>query len=206
MVRIILILLCSILSYAFAESKVLHVSTIPSNADIYIGEVNPNHAKNPAYVSPAFINIADDTLENEILISLFNPGFTDTTLKVKLSAKDTSFIIISQQPVFDNNFLDKQQSQLSKRKRANFGKGLMKVSLIPFAVGLVSSAVAYYEIEQAKDCKKTIKNTSIETDRTQETRDDFRNYRSKAKTAKGFTYAGFLTGATLLSIGFILSF
>ena len=205
MIRTFMILLCSMLSFAFAESKVLHVSTIPNNADIYIGETNPDHSKDPTYVSPAFIS-TDDSLANDILISLFNPGFMDTTIRVRLSEKDTSFIIVSQQPILDEEILQAQQSKLSKRSRRGFGKDLMKFSLIPFALSLVSGAITYYEISKADDCKKSLKNTSIESEHYQDTRDDFRNYQRKGRYAKGFTYAAFITGASLLSIGFIFSF
>ena len=205
MIRILMILLCTLMGYAFAESKVLHVSTIPNNADIYVDEVSPDHSKEPAYVSPAFIS-TDDSLASDILISLFNPGFMDTTIRVRLSAKDTSFIIVSQQPILDEEFLRAQESDISKRNRRVFGKDLMKYSLIPFALSLVSGAITYYEISKADDSKKTIKNSSIESDRYQDARDEFRSYQRKARTAKGFTYASFITGVSLLSIGFIFSF
>lgn len=203
--KILLILLCSLMGYAFAESKVLHVSTIPSNADIYIDEVSPDHSREPAYVSPAFIDV-NDSLASDVLISLFNPGFTDTTIRVRLSAKDTSFIIVSQQPILDEGFLQAQQSDISKRKRRVLGKDLMKLSLVPFALGLLSGAITYYEISKADDSKKAIKNSSIESDRNQDARDEFRSYQRKARTAKGITYASFITGVSLLSIGFIFSF
>lgn len=206
MLRLVTIFLLCAVVYTFADPKVLHVSTIPSNADIYVDEIRPNHAKAPAYISPAVIEIADDSLASEVLISLFNPGFMDTTLRVRLSPKDTSYIIISQNPISDEDLLDKQQSELSKRKRAHFGKGLMKFSLIPLALGLASGAIAYYEIEKAKDSKKTLKNSSIATDRYQQELEDFTDYRDKAKVAKGFSYAGIISGAALFSIGFILYF
>ena len=206
MLRLVTIFILCAVASVFADPKVLHVSTIPSNADIYVDEIRPDHAKNPAFVSPALIEFADDSLASEIMISLFNPGFMDTTLRVRLSPRDTSFIIISQQPVPDEDFIEKQQAELSKRKRANFGKSVMKFSLIPFAVGLISGAIAYYEIEKANDSKKTLNNSSIATKNYQETLDDFTDYRNKAKVAKGFTYAGLITGAALFSFGFILSF
>lgn len=205
MIRTIIILLCSLLSFAFAESKVLHVTTIPSNADVYIDEISPDHSKEPAYVSPAFIT-PQDSLASEVLISLFNPGFMDTTIRVRLSAKDTSYLIVSQQPILDEEFMQKQQSELSKRSRRAFGKDLIKFSLIPFAIGLVSGAFTYYEISKAEDSKKTLKNSVIESDHYRDTRDDFRDHQRKARTAKGVTYGAFIAGASLLSIGFIFSF
>ena len=157
------------------------------------------------HADTAFIS-TDDSLASDILISLFNPGFMDTTIRVRLSAKDTSFIIVSQQPILDEEFLRAQESDISKRNRRVFGKDLMKYSLIPFALSLVSGAITYYEISKADDSKKTIKNSSIESDRYQDARDEFRSYQRKARTAKGFTYASFITGVSLLSIGFIFSF
>ena len=206
MLRLLTTLILCMTACVFADPKVLHVSTIPSNADIYVDEIRPNHAKDPDFVSPAVIELSEDTLASEALISLFNPGFMDTTLRVTLSPKDTSFIIISQKPIPDEEFLERQQSELAKRKRAHIGKNLMKISLIPFAAGLVAGAVTYYEIDKAKDCKKSLKNSSIDTDRFQQKHEDFSDYRESAKTAKGFTYAGIITGAALFSIGFILSF
>ena len=79
----------------------------------------------------------------------------DTTIRVRLSAKDTSFIIVSQQPILDEEFLRAQESDISKRNRRVFGKDLMKYSLIPFALSLVSGAITYYEISKADDSKKT---------------------------------------------------
>ena len=158
--KFVLIILFALYAHALAEQKVLHVSTIPNHADIYVGEVQPNHAKNPAFVSPAFITV-DEGESSDILISLFNPGFTDTTLRVKLSDQDTSYIIVSQQPIIIDELLDDQQAELSKRSRKNFGKSLIKYSIIPFVVGLAAGSVAYYEIDKAKQDRRILKKSSI---------------------------------------------
>lgn len=203
--KFVLIILFALYAHALAEQKVLHVSTIPNHADIYVGEVQPNHAKNPAFVSPAFITV-DEGESSDILISLFNPGFTDTTLRVKLSDQDTSYIIVSQQPIIIDELLDDQQAELSKRSRKNFGKSLIKYSIIPFVVGLAAGSVAYYEIDKAKQDRRILKKSSIKNDDYNEVADRFEDRRNTAKTAKYITYGAFLSGAALLSIGFILSF
>ena len=203
--KLVLIILFALYAHALAEQKVLHVSTIPNHADIYVGEVQPNHAKNPAFVSPAFITV-DEGESSDILISLFNPGFTDTTLRVKLSDQDTSYIIVSQQPIIIDELLDDQQAELSKRSRKNFGKSLIKYSIIPFVVGLAAGSVAYYEIDKAKQDRRILKKSSIKNDDYNEVADRFEDRRNTAKTAKNITYGAFLSGAALLSIGFILSF
>ena len=57
MMRLVTTLILCMVACIFADPKVLHVSTIPSNADIYVDEIRPNHAKNPDYISPAIIEI-----------------------------------------------------------------------------------------------------------------------------------------------------
>ena len=206
MTRLALILLFAWCAISFAEQKVLHVSTIPNHADIYVNEVQPNHAKEPAFVSPAFITVDDKNTTNEMLISLFNPGFADTTLRVKLSDKDTSYIIISQMPVTLDDITQEQKTELSKRSRRNFGKGMMKFSIIPFIVGLAAGSITYYEIEQAKKERSTLNNSSIRNSDYNKTSDQYKEHRDTAKNAKRVTYGAFISGAALLSIGFILSF
>ena len=206
MTRLALILIFAWCAFSFAEPKVLHVSTIPNHADIYVNEVQPNHAKEPAFVSPAFITVDDGSAANEMLISLFNPGFVDTTLRVKLSDKDTSYIIVSQMPVIADDITQEQKNELSKRSRRNFGKGMMKFSIVPFVVGLVAGSITYYEIEQAKKERRTLENSSIKNSDYNETSDQFKDHRDTAKNAKRITYGAFISGAALLSIGFILSF
>lgn len=206
MTRLALILLFALCAVSFAEPKVLHVSTIPNHADIYVNEVQPNHAKEPAFVSPAFITVDESSANNEMLISLFNPGFADTTLRVKLSDKDTSYIIVSQMPVIADEITQEQKGELSKRSRRNFGKGLMKFSVIPFIVGLAAGSVTYYEIEQAKKERRTLENSSIKNSDYNKTSEQFENHRDTAKNAKRVTYGALISGAAFLSIGFILSF
>lgn len=206
MFRLIAICLLFV-NIAFAQ-KVLHVSTIPSKADIYVQEMRPDHTDDPDYTSPAFIPLSDEQVtEGEILVSLFHPEFTDTTIRVKLSDRDTSYLIVSQQPALDEDFLSEQRSELSKRQRKKFGKGLMFTSVLPFAVSAVAGIVTQYEISKAEDSKKTLKNSAIaETKHYRQTERDFKDYRDKAKTSRSVMYTGLIAGASFLTLGFILTF
>ena len=188
--------------------KTLHVSTIPSHADIYVQQTHPEHADKPDYTSPAFIPISEESaLDGEILISLFNPSFSDTTIRVKLSNRDTSYLIVSQRPVLDEALLQEQQSEISKRFRRSFGHKMMFASAVPLLVGAVSGAITYYEINQAKESKKKMENSAIaQGESYRDAESDFKNSRKKARYARYATYSGLITGALLLSIGFILSF
>ena len=203
-----LFILCLVLVSSTFAQKVLHVSTIPSHADIYVGEIHPDHADKPDFTTPAFIPITEGTsLDGEILISLFSPSFSDTTIKVKLSDRDTSYLIVSQRPVLDERIIQDQQGQVSKRTRRFVGQKMMLFSIAPILVGAASSAVAYYEISQADKAKKKLENSAIvQSQHYTDTENEFKDSRNKAKYAKYTAYTGLALGASLLSIGFILSF
>ena len=196
-----LIAICLLFANIAFAQKVLHVSTIPSKADIYVQDTRPDHTQ-------AFIPLNDDqVLEGEILVSLFHPEFTDTTIRVKLSDRDTSYLIVSQRSALDEDILSEQRSELSKRQRKKFGKGLMFSSVIPFAVSAIAGIVSQYEISKANDCKSSLQNSAIaETRHFRQNEQDFKDYRDKARTSRSVMYTGLAVGASLLTLGFILTF
>jgi len=186
----------------------LHLSTIPSNADIYLDEISPDHTSNPDYVSPAFIEIDEDqAIEGTILLSLFHRTFADTTIRVTLSDRDTSYLIVSGRPLIEEALIEAQDSELSKRSRKNFGKKLMFASILPFAISAITGVYTYYEIEKANDSKDVIKNSAIaEGEPYNNAQKDFKDHRDSAKRSKYATLTGLGLGSALLTIGFILSF
>jgi len=187
--------------------KVLHVSTIPRNADVYVDTKNPDHADKPDYHSPDFIPVTpEQDLLGEIQLHLFHPEFTDTTLRVKLSPKDTSYLVVSLQPTYDENLIKEQQGELSKRSRRSFGKKLMFASILPFVAGGAAGAITYYQIDRANSAKKKVDNAKIKDESLSKTLNDFSDAKDKAKTAKAATITGLSIGASFLTIGFILSF
>jgi hypothetical protein len=206
MMRIVLILLLAV-GCSFAQ-KVLHVSTIPGKADVYVESIRPDHSKYPYYTSPAYIPANEEqVLNGSMLISIFSPGFADTTLQVKLADKDTSFLIVSLRQTYDEKVLKKQQRDVAKRGRRQLGYKLMLGSIIPVMVGAVSGAVAYYHVSQADDIKKKIDLSSgLESERVQKAQRDFDDHRDKANSAKTVTWTSLSIGASLLAIGFVLSF
>jgi len=197
-----------LLSVAGAQTqKVLHVSTIPRNADIYEGTGRADHANKPDYQSPAFIPISpeQDTL-GEIQLHLFHPECNDTTIRVKLSQKDTSYLVVSLQPIYDEILLKEQQGVMGKRSRRSFGKKLMFASIIPFVAGGIAGIVTYYQIDQANTVKKRIDKAQIKAQSYDEDFKDFKDFKDNAKTAKTATITSLAIGASFLTAGFILSF
>lgn len=210
MMKVFLLLLLFFLGSAFCandststKQKYLHISTIPSGADVFVGNLAPNYGHYPDYNSPQFIPVDGD----EILIALFKQDFKDTLLYVNLSKKDTSYLIVSLKPSYDNDYVDLQQKYIAKRGRRALGTKLMLSSIIPFAVGATGAIIYSYKAGQAEDSQKFLKNSHIaQGDKYLQAKDDLKDQRSSAKTAKKTALAGVAIGAALLSIGFILSF
>ncbi len=190
------------------QPKFLHVSTIPSYADIYINQQHPNHVKNPQATSPEFIPVtSENSQDNEILISLFKPEFVDTTIRVKLSDKDTSYLIVSLRPSYDKVLQEEQEKILKKRYNRNFGKKMMLGSAIPFAMSAISAAVTYYHIGKAEDAKKKIQNSLLgDNTSVSKTQEKFNKHRDSADTGKTLANIGLSLGASLLAVGIILQF
>lgn len=202
---LILILVLTSLSQA---QRVLHISTIPSNADVYIGEIHPDLADKPDCTSPAFIKVSEEqNLQGEVLIHLFHPEFNDTTIRVKLSNRDTSFLVVSLRPTYDDILLDEQQRILGKRSRRVVGKKLMIASAIPFLAGGISSLITLYYINQADDAKNKVERIRIKENETfTATLDEFHESRENAKTARTATLSSLAIGTAFLAIGFAISF
>lgn len=203
-----LLLATTSLTFGEESKRVLHISTIPSYADVYVGKVKPNHAKEPDYQAPAYIDVSSDISDNgRVLISLFKPEFKDTTIKVILSHKDTSFLIVNLTPVYEEQIINEQNAELSRRARKNFGKKMMISSAIPFVAGGIASLITLYEIDQANQAKDVVDRMTIATDDNfKQANSKFKEHRDNAKQARKATYIGAIAGAALFSVGLILSF
>ncbi|MCQ2097673.1 MAG: hypothetical protein MJY87_07000 [Fibrobacter sp.] len=186
------------------STKYLHVSTIPGNADIFVGSSIPDYGNAPDYASPAFIPVDG---EDHILLALFKPEFTDTLLDVNLSAKDTSYIIVSLKQSYDNDLIEEQQDFVARRSRRSAGNILKWSSIAPFVASAISASITLYQISKAEDAKKILENSKIANgEKYLQAKEDFESHRSSARTAKKVTIGTFAGGAVLIAAGFILSF
>ncbi|MCF0220668.1 MAG: hypothetical protein HUK19_00090 [Fibrobacter sp.] len=188
--------------------RYLHVSTIPGGTDIYINQLLPNHKDKPQAVSPEFIAVTEENMQDgAVLISLFKPGFADTTIRVTLSAKDTSYFIVSLRPVYDQELQQAQEKVVKKRYNRSFGRYMMIGSAIPFAASAISGIVTWNLINKANDEKAKIENSPLASDADiQNSEDKFKNYRDKADIGKVIFNTGVSLGASLLAVGIILQF
>ncbi|MCF0223456.1 MAG: hypothetical protein HUK20_04240 [Fibrobacter sp.] len=185
--------------------KFIHVSTIPTGADIYVNKTVLDYSKTPDYVTPAFIPI-ELTDQEGVVISLFKPGFVDTTLRIRPSSKDTSYQIVPLKELYDDDLLQGQENAMSKRNHYVWGRYMKFASIVPFAIGGVAGIVSAYYIGKANDAKKAVEETTISSGSWKGARDDFHDYKKIAERSKYTAVGGIVLGASLLTVGFILSF
>lgn len=188
--------------------KYLHISTIPSNADVYINELKPDHTKKPSAASSTFIPIDEkDIQDNQILVSLFKADFNDTTIRVTLSGKDTSYLIVSMRPNYNEELKKEQEKILKKRYNKSFGRKMIFGSFIPLAVSAISGIITYNEIDKANTVKKNMEQNLLGNDEDfSQAQKKFEAHRDKAETAHTVMNVGVSLGLSLLAVGIILSF
>lgn len=187
------------------QPKYLHISTNPSYADVYINNTKPKHSSTPDYELPGFIEVPAG--QPDVVITIFRPEYADTSINVHLSAKDTSFLIVSLRPHYDDKISNKQYSEVSHRHRKQIGHKLLWGSIVPFMASGISALVSKYNIERANDTKKQLKNTLIHNENQyQQSIDKFNDYRDNAKQAKNIATFGTVLGGIVFTTGLILSF
>lgn len=190
---------------AETPTKYLHISTNPSIAEVYVNNPRPDHASSPDYKLPGFIPVPAG--DESIMVSIFRVDFADTLINVHLSEKDTSYLIVSLRPNYDEALTEMQLDELSHRSRRRVGHRLLWTSIVPLLVGGISAGITAYEINQADDIKKKMDNSLITVgEKYQGMRDDFSDHRNNAKTAKRIMEGSLIAGGLILSTGIILSF
>ena len=200
-------LVLTLASFAFSEEahRYLHISTNPSYADAYVNTSHRNFAANPDASLPGFIEIPAD--EHMVLVTIFKPGYRDTTINVTLAESDTSYLIVSLAPSYDDVYLERQQKALSHRTRRNIGFKLAIASAAPLVASGIAALVTEYNIGKANDKKNIIEKSVIrEGDEYARNLERYGEYRDDAESARKVTVGTFIAGVALLGFGLILSF
>lgn len=188
-----------------APERYLHVATNPTAVDIYVNRSRVDFSSKPDYVSPNFVKVPQG--DTTVRITLFQIGYSDTTINTTLSQKDTSYLIVSLRQSYDDELTDSQKKLLAHRKRKSLGHKLIWASLVPFATSAISAIVTQKYIQDARDDREDLENSRIRTsDSYQEKKDSFADNRSKAKKAKAIGGTTLGVGIVVLSAGIILSF
>lgn len=202
---ILLVVFCTVAVCAQEKPKYLHISTNPSYADAYVSTMQAKAASNPDVELPGFIEVPAG--EHSVLVTIFKPGYKDTAITVTLSQADTSYLIVSLTPSYDDAHLRFQQKALAHRARRNVGHRLVAISAVPLVASGIAAIVSNYEIGQAKDKKDIIEKSLIrEGDKYEATQESFKDHNSNAKTSRNIAIGTLVAGGIILGFGLILSF
>ena len=193
----ILLVLGAVLTGAQESPKYLHISTNPSYAEAYVGSMRARIASNPDVDLPGFIKVPAG--ESSILVTIFKPGYKDTSIAVTLSQADTSYLIVSLTPSYDDEHLQYQQKALMHRSRRNIGHKLIAIS----AVALIASN----EIDEANSKKDIIEKSLIREGKEYEAnQESFKDHRKNANTSRNIAIGTLVAGGIFLGCGIVLSF
>ena len=204
--RIFVMLICCAAAICAQEvPKYLHISTNPSYADAYVDKARAPIASNPDVALPGYIRVPEG--ESSVLVTIFKPGYKDTTISVKVSQADTSYLIVALTPSYDDEQLQYQQRSLMRRARRNFGHKLIFASAAPLIASGISAIVAHSEIKQANERKESIEKSLIRQGEEYEHNvEKFNDHRDRAYTSKNVSIGTAIGGAILLGFGIVLSF
>lgn len=200
-----MLLLCATAICAQEAPKYLHISTNPSYADAYVNETRAPIASNPDVKLPGYIRVPEG--ESSVLVTIFKPGFSDTTISINVSQADTSYLIVALTPSFDDELLQDQQKSLMRRARRNIGHKVLFASAVPLIASGIAAIVAHSEIKQANEKKEAIEKSLIrEGDDYMNNIDKFNEHRDRANTSKNVAIGTAIGGAIILGFGIVLSF
>ncbi len=201
----ILLVLGAVLTGAQESPKYLHISTNPSYAEAYVGSMRARIASNPDVDLPGFIKVPAG--ESSILVTIFKPGYKDTSIAVTLSQADTSYLIVSLTPSYDDEHLQYQQKALMHRSRRNIGHKLIAISAVPLIASGITALIASNEIDEANSKKDIIEKSLIREGKEYEAnQESFKDHRKKANTSRNIAIGTLVAGGIFLGCGIVLSF
>ncbi|MBP5247308.1 MAG: hypothetical protein J6Z31_05550 [Fibrobacter sp.] len=176
-------------------SKTLRISTWPADAEIYVGERPKSFIEESEMKSPDSLKLSME--DSVVRITLFKPGYTDTTIDIHLKAPTKNFVWIELVEETDLDRLEWQEAILGKREGKKIGKIFFGTGFIPLALSGIFAGIAEYKFQNAEDTKEKIEKSLIrEGDHYQKLQDDFKDSR---QSGKNFRRASFISlGASAL--------
>lgn len=200
-----ILLFCALAIGAQETPKYLHISTNPSYAEAYVSKTRAEIASNPDVKLPGFIEVPAG--DHSILVTIFKPGYRDTTIAVTLSQADTSYLIVSLTPSYDDKLLQHQQKSLMRRARRNLGHKFIAISAAPLIASGVAAFFTSNEIDEANDKKGLVEKSLIrEGEEYEANLESYDQHRNRAKTSRNIAIGTLVAGSILLGFGLVLSF
>lgn len=186
----------------FSDSaKTLRISSWPLGAELYLGERPGSFVRKSPIKSPHDVPLGSS--DSIVRVTLFKPGYSDTTLDIRITASKQNFTWIELEEA-DLTQIEEQEKILDRRKHRQIGKFLFASSLLPLSLTGTFAAISNFRFQDADRAREKIENSVIrEGEKYRSFEKDFsdakksgKNYRTAAAVSLGFS-ALFLVSAVI---------
>jgi hypothetical protein len=139
-----------------SQKTMLMIATEPPDAQVYINR--PFGVKSiPDFITPAiYKKVQGDTVK----VSIFRPGYADTSVKVNVIANQMNNLSFTLSPVNEEIKLA-QNKMMKKRRQWRISRVIGPPSIASVAGGLVMAGLAYYDYATALKLKDELKASGI---------------------------------------------
>lgn len=183
------------------STRTLRISSWPLGAELYLGERPASFVRKSSIKSPH--NVPLGSSDSIVRVTLFKPGYSDTTLDIRVSASPQSFAWVELEEA-DLDKIEIQEQILDRRKDRQIGKILFASSLLPLSLSGTFAAISSHRFRDADRTRKKIESSVIregEEYRTfekkfSEAKKSGKDYRTAAAVSLGFS-ALFLVSAVI---------
>lgn len=200
------VLLCLCLGVAAAEeSRTLRISTWPSNAEIYVGSRPESFAEKSPMTTPREIPLYEG--DTSLRVTFFKPGYTDTTIDVRVAIPGKSFLWVELSEESDLDRIDWQNGILEERERKRWGKRFFFSGILPFALSGAFAGIAEWNFQSAEDDKSFLEKSLIRSDGNfQSRKEDFDDKRERGEHFRTAAFVSLGVGALLWAAAAIFTF
>ncbi len=186
------------------STRTLRISSWPIGAEIYPEKrpesfVRKSDAKTPHEIALGM----SDTI---IRVTLFKPGYADTTLDIRAPfPRNFAWIALSEES--DLEKIEWQEKILAKRENRRTGKILFASSLVPLSLAGTFAVLSEFNFRDASDSKKKIERSVIREGKNfHELQKDFSDSRRRGKNYRTAAAVSLGIGSLLLASAIIFHF
>ena len=188
----------------FSDSaRTLRISSWPLGAELYLGDRPGSFVRESSCKSPHDFHL--ERSDSIVRVTLFKPGYSDTTLDIRVTDSPQSFAWIELEEA-DLEKIEFQEKILDRRKNRHIGKILFASSLLPLSLTGTFTALSTLRFRDADRAREKIENSVIrEGEEYRSSKKKFsdakkggKNYRTAAGVSLGFS-ALFLVSAIIFS-------
>lgn len=140
------------------SARTLRISSWPIGAELYLGNRPGSFVRKSPIKSPHEIRLGNS--DTTVRVTLFKPGYSDTTLDIRVSAFPQNFTWIELEEA-DLDRIESQEKILDRRKDRQTGKILFVSSLLPLSLSGTFAVLSQIRFQDADRAREKIEKSVI---------------------------------------------